>query len=226
MKNMHLGLMVPANNTTFENEIMEWLPAGYKVTTVKIPRGAAIMTPETIPQYNASALNAAEIFCSLDVDRILYGCTAAGFFGGPSADHQIREDLVKLTGKPVTSTANSMCESLREAGVKKLSLVTPYPEWLNIKLEQYLYEEGFEVDKIDSFFVSSVEELGRINSDQVFEMALRTSSENCEGLFIACAQLPTAKILEKLRITLKKPVFSSNASCVHQALTKEVEALV
>src|SRR5262249_19707513 len=53
---LKVGLMVPANNTTMEGELAAWLPAGSTVTTVKIPRGPGLLTPETIPAYRDSAI--------------------------------------------------------------------------------------------------------------------------------------------------------------------------
>ena len=41
---LRVGQMVPANNTTMEVELACWLPAGSTITTVKIPRGAGLLT--------------------------------------------------------------------------------------------------------------------------------------------------------------------------------------
>lgn len=220
MTSIHAGLMVPANNTTFENEILQWLPAGSKVTTAKIARGSELMTLETLPQYNQRALDAAEMFRNSEVDILLYGCTAAGFMGGPEVDRRLGEDLHAVTGKAVTTTASSMVLTLRQARVRKLALVTPYQDGLNTQLRRYLSEEGFEVARFDSFYASSVEALGCIDASQVFDMAMRTAREDCDGLFIACAQLPTAGILSRLQEELRMPVFSSNSSCVKQATSR------
>ena len=45
---IHVGLMVPINNTTFEREALGWLTPGSKQTVFKIPRGKGLLTPETI----------------------------------------------------------------------------------------------------------------------------------------------------------------------------------
>jgi arylmalonate decarboxylase len=46
---------------------------------------------------------------------------------------------------------------------------------------------------------------------------MQTNDDGCQAVFIACAQLPTATILEELRAILGKPVFSSNWGTTHQA---------
>ena len=53
MKPLRLGLMVPINNTTMEGELLKWLPAGSTCTTIKIPRGAGLLTRDERRQANS-----------------------------------------------------------------------------------------------------------------------------------------------------------------------------
>ena len=45
---MKIGLMVPANNTTMEGEIVAWLGGG-SCQTLRIPRGPGLLTEDTAP---------------------------------------------------------------------------------------------------------------------------------------------------------------------------------
>ena len=56
MRPLRIGLMVPINNTTMEGELLKWLPQGSSCRTIKIPRGAGLLTRETVPAYKAKAL--------------------------------------------------------------------------------------------------------------------------------------------------------------------------
>src|ERR1700758_39771 len=111
---LRVGLMVPANNTTMEGELSAWLPPGSVVTTVKIPRGPGLLTPETIPTYRDSAISLArQHFGKGGFDLIAYGCTAAGFISGPPGDAAISMMLSDATGLPVVTTARAMVNALR-----------------------------------------------------------------------------------------------------------------
>ena len=123
---LHVGLMVPSNNTTMERELKAWLPAGSTCATQRIPRGKGMLTKETLPDYMAQALRLAEVFDDPKVDVVAYGCTAAGFISGPSGDKALARSLTNITGKAVVTTARSMVLALQEAGVKNIALVTPY----------------------------------------------------------------------------------------------------
>jgi maleate cis-trans isomerase len=213
-----VGLMVPINNTTFEAEIMHWLPAGAHCTTLRIPRGKGLLTPETLPAYKAEALKLARQFASPDIDVVAYGCTAAGFISGPAGDAQLAAELAAITGKPVVTTARSMVLALQEVGANDIALVTPYMDTVNDQLKAFLADGGIRVRRFNSFYAPDVDALGRIKSDAVDRLARETIDDGCDALFIACAQLPTQDILDGLRRDLGKPVFSSNWGTTRQAL--------
>ena len=75
---VNVGLMIPINNTTIERDLLAWLPAGSRCTTLRIPRGKGLLTSETMPAYKAQALALAARFTESDIDVVAYGCTAAG----------------------------------------------------------------------------------------------------------------------------------------------------
>ena len=89
---------------------------------------------------------------------------------------------------------------------------------MNQQLKEFLLAGGIEVLSFDSFYTPDVDSLGRISAKEVYDLALKTMTQDCEAMFIACAQLPTYSILAQLRAVLGKPVFSSNASTIEEAL--------
>src|SRR5262245_57862809 len=105
---LHVGVMVPANNTTMEREITQWLPQGTTCRTVKIPRGKGLLNADTLPEYRAQAVTLAKQLADPQVDVVAYGCTAAGFISGPAGDASLQRDLGAVTGKPVVTTARAM----------------------------------------------------------------------------------------------------------------------
>ncbi len=209
---VHIAIMVPINNTTFEQEVLGWLPQDSKVTVLKIPRGPGLLNPETLPAYKSQALELAEKLRGTDVDVVAYGCTAAGFILGPQGDLDLRGELEAIVGKPVITTAGAMVECLNSNGVNDIALITPYLEDVNTQLKNFLSNGGIRISRFDSFYAKGVHDLGNITSQQVAKKARDIFDDKCGGLFIACAQLPTQSILEELRNEFKVPVFSSNYS--------------
>ncbi len=206
---VRVGLMVPENNTTMEPELLGWLPAGSSCQTLRIPRGAGLLTPEAIPQYRESALQLARSFDSGALDVVAYGCTAAGFILGPEGDASIAHDLAGVTRLPVVTTAGAMVLGLQAMGARRIFLLTPYQDDVNRRIREFLGHGGIEVAGLDSFRAANVQELGAITSEQVQARALRAPLDGCDAMFIACSQLPTLTILETLTAALGVPVLSS-----------------
>ena len=206
---MKIGLMVPANNTTMEREILAWLPKGSSCRTLRIPRGEGLLTRETVPAYKAAALELARQFAHDELDAVVYGCTAAGFIYGPAGDAELAAQLEEVTGKPVVTTARAMVDALEHSGATKVAVVTPYQKAVNEQLTRFLAESEIHVCKLNSFGAANVEELGRISAEEVAQRARETITPQSQALFIACSQLPTHAIVEPLRREFGRPVWSS-----------------
>jgi maleate cis-trans isomerase len=207
---LKVGLMVPANNTTMEVELAAWLPPGSSVTTVKIPRGAGLLTRDTLPAYRDSAVSLAkQHFSGADLDLIAYGCTAAGFISGPAGDAELAAMLTEATGLPVVTTARAMVKALQYDGAAQIAVVTPYSDEVNAQLEAFLADGGIRVMRMDTFRAPDVTALGRITPDQVRELARATMGPDCDALFIGCSQLPTRSILAGLQAEFGRPAWSS-----------------
>lgn len=205
---LKLGLMVPANNTTMEPELRAWL-GDAQCTTLRIPRGRGLLGPAEIPAYVAQALELAKGYDRNATDIVAYGCTAAGFIGGPAQDAEIQAELAKITGRPVVTTASAMIAVLRHIGAKRIAVVTPYPDPVNERLRAYLEQSGVTVLKLASFRAQTTDELARITPAQITALARETMVPEVDAMFIACSQLPTKNILGDLELELGKPVWSS-----------------
>jgi len=213
-----VGLMVPANNTTMEPELLAWLPEGSSCRTVRIPRGKGMLTPDTLPDYLAQAMTLAKEFADPDIDLVVYGCTAAGFMAGPARDAEVAAELASVTGKRVVTTASSMNALLRDLGARNIALITPYLDAVNERLKSFLREAGISVDAFSSFNANTVDELAAITSTQIEERAREIAKPGLDALFIACSQLPTHAIIPGLERDLEMPVWSSIRATAWQAL--------
>ena len=127
-----------------------------------------------MPTYAEATLDAIEPFAAEQFDLVIYGCTAAGFLGGPSGNARMVDRLRERTRATVVSTAGAMAEALRSAGVSNTAVVTPYLQPINDGLRGYLESSGIHVETLNSFFCKTTAELGQITEDQVLELARRT----------------------------------------------------
>lgn len=215
---LSVGLMVPANNTTMEPELLSWLPEGSSCRTVRIPRGKGMLTLETLPDYLAQAVELAKDLADPDIDLVVYGCTAAGFMAGPAKDADVAMQLAAITKKRVVTTASAMNVVLKDLNAYRIGLITPYLDDVNERLKAFLHEAGVTVEAFSSFQAKTTDELAAITSAQIAERAREIAYPWLDAFFIACSQLPTRAIIPELERDLKIPVWSSIRATASEAL--------
>jgi maleate cis-trans isomerase len=202
-------IVVPENNTTMEPEISALCPALAPMPVARVKRPARTLLLEDLPAYADATLDAIAPFAAEQFDLVIYGCTAAGFLGGPAGNASMVDKLRARTGASVVSTAGAMADVLRDAGIANTAVVTPYLKPVNDGLRAYLESSGIAVEALNSFFCKTTAELGQVTEEEVLELALRTVTPQSKSLFIACSQLPTLNAIAKLRARLDIPVWSS-----------------
>lgn len=210
-------LVVPANNTTMEPEMNALCPGLAPFAVARVPRPARTLTVADLPAYGDSTLGAVAPFVAAGPTVVVYGCTAAGFLSGPAGNSRMTTLLRERTGAAVVSTAAAMVDVLREDGVAEVAVVTPYLPAVNDGLRAYLRAGGIGVEVLESFLCETTDALGRITGEQVEDLALRTVTPRSRALFIACSQLPTLGVVERLRERLGIPVWSSIAATARMA---------
>jgi maleate cis-trans isomerase len=202
-------IVVPENNTTMEPEISALCPALAPIQVARVMRPARTLQLEDLPASAEATLAAIEPFATEPLDLVIYGCTAAGFLGGPAGNARMVERLRDRTRASVVSTAGAMIDALHSSGVAETAVVTPYLQPVNDGLRHYLESSGIVVETLNSFFCKTTAELGAITQHQVLDLARRTVTPRSKSLFIACSQLPTLDVIARLRAELGIPVWSS-----------------
>jgi maleate cis-trans isomerase len=202
-------IVVPENNSTMEPEIAVLCPGFAPLAVARVKRPPRTLLLEDLPVYAEATLDAIKPFTSEPWDLVIYGCTAAGFLGGPDSNAAMVASLRERTGAPVVSTAGAMIDVLREGKVSETAVVTPYLQPVNDGLRAYLETSGIRVEALDSFFCKTTAELGAVTEDQVIELARRTVTPSSKSLFLACSQLPTLNAIAQLRREFDIPVWSS-----------------
>jgi maleate cis-trans isomerase len=208
-RHIRVLIVVPENNTTMEPEISALCPALAPISVARVKRPARTLQLEDLPAYAEATLDAIEPFAAEPLDLVIYGCTAAGFLGGPAGNARMVERLRERTRATVVSTAGAMIDALHGSGVTETAVVTPYLQPVNDGLCAYLESSGIKVETLNSFFCKTTAELGAITRDQVLELARRTVTPQSKSLFVACSQLPTLDVISRLRAELGIPVWSS-----------------
>lgn len=203
-----IGLLVPSINTTMETEFWQIAPEGVSVHVARIA-GGRHGTPEELRNMEKEARLAAAEVANTEPDIVVYGCTSASFFEGPSWNRMICDELTKITGAPTITTAGAMAECFNRYGHRRVDIITPYVDLTNERLKQFLQQQGIEVGHLATFDMLDMFDHARIQPEEIYRKAKETATKESTAVFVACTQLRALEVLDMLERDLGKPVYSA-----------------
>ncbi len=145
-----IGLMIPSTNSTMEPDFNRLAPEGVTIHSARL-KTKREATFETLREMEKLVIPAAKSLADCEVNAICYGCTSGSFLEGPSYSTRIEENIKNETGIAAITTANAMVESIKELGLKKITVVSPYVQATNERLIDFLEELKIKVVSLKAF---------------------------------------------------------------------------
>ena len=201
-----LGIIVPSWNTTMEYETQRMSGNGTSIHTQRIAHTAD--TEENVLWMGTQVPSAAKLLAHAKVDVICYGCTGGGFIKGPGYDQELTDQIKEATGITGTTTIVGVTDALRAFGATKISVCSPYADWLNERLRAFLEKSGFEVQAIKGL---GTEAHSTVKPAEVEALVTSVDRPESQAIFISCTNFGTLDIIESLEQKLGKPIVTSNS---------------
>ena len=223
-----LGLLVPAGNSTMEEDFSEWMPKSVVMHTMRMyspPEQAASMA-ESLQIMDDHVGESARLLALARPDVMAFGCTSGSFLNGLGWDQEIIKEIEHASGGiPTVATARTVVDALNELGVKKVAACSPYPEEINERLRKFLTDAGFEVVSFDYVEGRKLGGIDRLDPEVAYELGKRVDRPEAEAVFISCTAFRAAPIIERLEQEIGKPVVTSNQAtmwaCLRELGVKE-----
>ena len=220
MLRKRIGVMVPSTNTTLEADFQLIAPP-----TVTIHGQRLWLTNEAngdaaYERMNGEIESGARYLATARVDVVAYGCTTGSFYRGSGWDQEMLAILRAAGGVPAVATSPAVVEALRTFGVRRLSVVTPYPEWNNRRLRPYFEGVGFEVLTVDGEPIAAASGNQGINDQEpesVVEFATRMCRPQADALLCSCTAWRALEAVDPIEQKLGKPVVTSNQATIWAA---------
>ncbi len=227
-----IGIILPSICLTEEYEYPRMVPEG---VTVHFTRMAfENVTQENYVRMLDDVPRSAKLLSHARVHATAFACTSGSLFGGLGYDQKIIEIMKEHMNCPCTTTSTAVVEALKAIGIKKLSVGTPYPDWVNRLELKFLEDSGFQIVNIRGI-LQDVKELFGINPEnpsqelsfltnaippqRVYEFAAsKINKHDCDGIFLSCMALPTLGIINLLEKDLGKPVITSSQATLWKLL--------
>ena len=157
-----------------------------------------------------------EILPGEKLDCVAYGCTSGTVAVGYNS---IKEKINKVKPEAkVTTPITSAVKALKKMNIKNISIFTPYTESINHSVIEYFKDSGINVKALHYLDIASDIDIGKVDSNYLFEVLSNLDLNDSEALFISCTALPALDLIEKLEKKLNKIVLSSNQTLIWDTL--------
>ncbi len=215
------GVLAPPGNVALERELPPLLPPGVAMNHNRLSRpGAGVKKIDSLLRMADSIERAARDIALVCPEIILYACTSGSFLIGVGREDEIAQRIVDITGIPAVTTSTAVISALRAVKARRVFMVTPYPDDINVREIEFLKHYEIKVDGWDSFRCESSEGNRAISSEQVAELIRKHADEaaTCDAVFISCTNLLSIDQIVGLENELGKPVISSNQASLWAVL--------
>jgi maleate isomerase len=213
-----IGVMIPSVNTVLEPDFYAMAPPGVSIHASRLLRGP-LMTPSMEDEYGMAAQleRAAAELASARVDVLLYGCTGGSLLDGAGYDEQLARRIREATGIAATTTSTAVLQALRALDIRRVSILTPYPEWIDLRERRFLEASGLTVLDMKGLgldFAASAS----ASREQIYRAARGLKLDGADGLFISCTNFPAVACIEALERDTGLPVVTSNQASLWAVL--------
>lgn len=139
-----LGAIVPPANPAAEPELHALTGPSAVLHIARLPVLPGDLRARC-EGYGAAYPDVVRAFGDLDLAAIGIAFMSATYRDGPDADAALCRRLSELAERPVATASFAVTEALRALGVRRIALVSPYPDWLTEWSRGYWRQGGFEL---------------------------------------------------------------------------------
>jgi maleate isomerase len=205
-----IGVIVLATDNTIEHEFRQMLAIeGIAFYESRI-RNAAEINPKTLAEMEQGMTGAAGLILpGVKLDVVAYGCTSGTVvIGEDKVFARIREARPDVA---CTTPITGAIAGLKALGARRIALLTPYVEEVNLMLRRFIEARDIDVPVMGSFNHENDNEVARISQDSIREAVRRlVAADRVDAVFVSCTSLRVASIAEELEREVGVPVTSSN----------------
>jgi len=234
-RSIRIGQIVPSSNTTMETEI----PAIFYARQRLFPDEAQFtfhssrmrmkkVVKEELEAMDRDSLRCAAELADARVDVAGYACLVAIMSMGKGYHCESEARLTKTMrdegcNAPVITSAGALVNELKLAGVKSVSVVTPYVQMLTDLVVGYIRHEGIEVVDSIALCIADNLEVGRRNPANLLADVGRLNTKGVDAVVIsACVQMPSLPAIPRVEDQLGLPVTSA-AVCTARSMMRALK---
>ena len=215
-RTLHAGVLVPWANSVVEAELPRWAGSSVVWHYARLVPSSRVtaLDEEFLAGLLAAAPAALGELAALPISRVYLACTSAAFMLPDQAAAALAGAQV-----PVITAFDSITAVLRQRGVDRIALLTPYPPRICQAEAEIFHTCGITVTARASLDLR--DGYAAIDTGQIQALARQVSTgamEEAQAIVLSCTGWPTFGLVAGLRRQFGKDVISSNLAIVAHAL--------
>jgi len=208
-----IGVMVPSSNTAVEIDFTRTRQPGLSLHAARMWLTGS--DADVLERMNEDLETAARHLASADVDLLVYACTGGSLLKGMGYDSELARRISHLAGGIETiTTSTAVLDALKAMGLRRLSLLTPYPETMTRIVREFLEANGFEVASFAGRGHGSNLEIGADSPEAIVGFAAEHTAPEADGIFCSCTNWRSMAAAEGIEHATGKPVVTSNQATI------------
>jgi maleate isomerase len=216
-----IALIVPATNSTAEPDFGMAVPDGVTVHSHRLWVDGNVAKASTMDGMNSHLVDAAKHLALLNPDVICMAGTTNSFYRGLAGSLSM-EERMRLAGRaPAVSSSPSVVQALQAYGAYRISVATPYMEWNNDRLREYLSAAGFDVLNVEGDARIADGHPQRMNDQDpsdIAEFAVATCRPQADAIFCSCSGWRAMEAAAEVEARTGKLVVTTNQATIWRTL--------
>lgn len=213
----HIGLVQLSTDHTLELDWSRLVGDQAAVFSTRIPYTGE-MDPDSLMTLSNYIGQASQLIATnLSMDVMAFGCTSASMVLGHDKVSQL---LSRGRGAiPTTNPWRSTLSALDYLGVKRLAVLSPYPDSVNQHLLRQLKYHGISCVSLGYFDIKNDTKITHVSAQSILnalEMVLPNTG--AQAVFMSCTNLRVLHLIDEIENRYKLPVLSSNSTMFWHAM--------
>lgn len=217
-KPIRIGVGTPQGNPTVEPEFRRMLPADIDFYVTRLTSSASdsrqrlIEYIEDLPAFLAA-------YGPLRLDGFAFACTGSSYLIGPAWEEQIAAQVSAETGYPIVTATAAIKTALQARGVRRLALITPYPDWLTEASIGYWTDAGYDIVGVTRVEIAGEDTsaIYGLAGDSACRALAEADPSVADAVLLTGTGLPTLAAIAGAQSASAVPILSSNL-CLAEAI--------